>query len=98
VRLRVAVRLEADEREGRLRVGPRLDVVPRPRDYLVQEHLRGHVVAKQVLELGHPAHDLERGAAFVHHRRQSHARLGEASRGVRGTSGGDPLVLAPAQP
>jgi hypothetical protein len=68
------------------------------RDDLMQEHLGGHVVAEEVLELGHAAQDLERGVALVHHRHEDPARLGEAPRGVRGASGGDPLVLAPAQP
>ena len=98
VRLGVAVRLEIDEREGGLGVRPRLDVLSRARDDLVQEHLRRDVVAEQVLELGHPAHDLERGVALVHHRREDPARLGEAPRGVRGARSGYPLVLAPAQP
>jgi hypothetical protein len=98
VRLGVAVRLEIDERERGLGVGPRLDVLSRARDDLVEEHLRGHVVAEQVLELGHSAHDLERGVALLDHRRDGPARLDEPPRGVRGASGGDPLVLTPAQP
>lgn len=89
---------EVDERERRLRVRAGLEVLPRARDDLGEQHLGGHVVPEEVLELGHAAHDLERRVALVDDRGEGPLRLGEATRRVGAARGRDALVLVPAQP